>query len=517
MIRRRERVRDRAPRWEIAAEILAVPEYEQRLNAVIERVRELIDAPNAYLYLPDPGARHLHLERMTGPPPVPPETTSTEPVSRPQERQEGGAAWSVPAPPLELALGEQELEDHLVHTVVGALHSIALRDRAGALVGVVQTGPAGGPLRGEVSIALESIRAPLAFALERARTEEALRARLAEATAGLEAHRRLASSAVDLDRFTGLLLDMALKSTRTEAGFVAIQSRAGGALEVRVQAGMPEGFAEQIDLSLEGGLFDWTPAADGGALVLADFEAAERLGITSLLAVPLIEGSEPLGIFALVNFGDGGTFDENSLEMSAAFADQIRLMLHNERVFRDFAGRYLETVKGIARALDARRAATHGHHERVSELAASLARALDCGEDDVRALATAGLIHDVGLAAFAGIEGTFDVDIEHPTLGASLVEHLPLHPQLAPAVATHHEWYDGWGFPRGLAGESIPLAGRILAVAEFVAEMTTESPVRAAWPADRVTAEILHRRGTQFDPRVADAAVELLARAPLGS
>ena len=124
---------------------------------------------------------------------------------------------------------------------------------------------------------------------------------------------------------------------------------------------------------------------------------------------------------------------------------------------------------------------------------------------------TASMIHDVGLAGTGDVEGATDSDIEHPTVGATLVEHLPVHPQLTGAVATHHEWYDGWGFPGGLRGEQIPLGGRILAVAEFVAEMSTDSPIRPAWTADRLVAEIKQRRGTQFDPAVADVAVALLS------
>src|SRR5207244_4181551 len=150
-------------------------------------------------------------------------------------------------------------------------------------------------------------------------------------------------SALDLRRYLGLLLELAVRATRTEAGFVAI---VGAERRIRVEAefDLPEGFAAAVDLDPISGLLDWSAAFEEGALFLRDLDAAARLGIRSLLAVPLLEAGEPLGILALVNFGEAGTFDEGSLELLATFAEQIRQMLHNDRLFQDFSARFLETV-----------------------------------------------------------------------------------------------------------------------------------------------------------------------------
>ena len=77
-------------------------------------------------------------------------------------------------------------------------------------------------------------------------------------------------------------------------------------------------------------------------------------------------------------------------------------------------------------------------------------------------------------------------------------------------MAAHHEWYDGWGFPNSLRGEEIPRPARVLAAAEFIAEMAAGDPVREPWDAARIAAELRQRRGSQFDPFVADAALSLL-------
>jgi putative nucleotidyltransferase with HDIG domain len=502
--------------WQQLASTILEPErFADRLEAALRVVSEATGTPDAYLYLTEPSGRRLHLAQTR----ARPAADATRAPAGPLPRQlEGGVEWSAPTVPLELVRSDELERERIVVTPVGALHSRPLREPDGRLLGLVQSGPAGRRgLRRGARRRLDAVAAPLGFLLARARREETLRQQLAAAEVSLQASRRLAGAAVDLDRFVGLLLDLARTSTGAHAGFVAIVEQPGEPPRVRVAAEMAPGFAEQVDLSPAGGLFDWslaTAGEEGGALVLADVEAALRLGLRAPVAVPLIEGGEPLGIFAL-DFGHDGAFAEGALELLETFARQVTLMLDNARLFSAFSDRYLDTVKGLAVALDARRPHTHGHHERVAAIAVALVRELGGDEEQVHALREAALVHDVGLAGASGIEGGADADLEHPTLGASLIEHLPLAPAVAGAVATHHEWFDGWGFPRGLQGEQIPRAGRILALAEFLVEMGTGDATRAPWPAQRLAEDVAQRRGSQFDPEIADAALRLAARGAL--
>jgi putative nucleotidyltransferase with HDIG domain len=500
-----------------AAELLAMlgrtEGYRDRLDGALGAVGDLAERPDCYLYVLEPGGLRFHLEHTKARPAADPSRRAPGPMER---IAEGGAEWSLPTPPFELTRSEADELPRVVATPVGPLWSMPVVGIDGEMAGLIQVGPVqGDSVPRQFAAAYGELAPALGSVVAIARHEEEMRLRLTSATAQLEAGRRLAGSALDVERLVTLLLELALASTRTEAGFVAIQDAASGELQLRASSGMPEGFAEGLDLSPGTGLLDWS-ASDGGALFLRDLEAAERLGISSLLAVPLVEDSEALGVFALVNFGGGDTFTGQSLELLGAFADQIRLMLHNARLFGSFAERYMGTVQGLAQALDSRRSETTGHHEAVSSCAVALAQELGFEPSQVDAIRTAGLIHDVGLAGSA--EGRWEADVEHPTVGASLVAHLPLDPSVSDAVATHHEWFDGWGFPNGLVGEAISPAGRVMAVAEFLVEMATEETVRPALSPERLAEELTQRRGSQFEPRVADAAQRLLERQelPLG-
>lgn len=490
--------------------LTATAEYRARLDEALEVVKEITGRPDVYLYVAEPGGRRFHLEHTHARPAADPTRAAPGPL---QTNLEGGAEWSVPTPPFEIARIEDDTGPRVVTSPVGQLYSLPVMagdpENPGELLGLIRVGPVPDEEVPRAIIrAYDAIASPLAVVVGQSRREEELRQRLASATAQVEASRKLAGSAVDVHRLVALLLEMAIAATRTEAGFVAVRSEQGQ-LVVRAATGMPEGFAETVDLTPETGLFDWS-AAEGGALFLSDLEAAERLGVRSILAVPLMEEGAPLGVFALVTFAEGADFDEHDLLLLEAFSEQIRLMLYNAQLFGSFTERYLTTVEGLAHALDARRPDTIGHHHAVSAVAEAIAREAGIDDAEAEAVRIAGLIHDVGLAGSA--EGSWESDVEHPTVGASLVAHLPLHPGVSGAVATHHEWFDGWGFPAGLSGDEIPPTGRALAVAEFLVELTSPDPVRPGWPTDKLAVELAQRSGSQFDPVVADAAARLLAQ-----
>jgi putative nucleotidyltransferase with HDIG domain len=189
-------------------------------------------------------------------------------------------------------------------------------------------------------------------------------------------------------------------------------------------------------------------------------------------------------------------------------------MLGRARSLESFAATFVATLAGLSTVLDRRRPYTVGHHAAVTSIALEVGSAVGLSGDDLEVLRMAASIHDVGMAAAGhGVREALTSDTEHPTIGAALVSALPVPPAVATTIGSHHEWWDGWGFPNGSSGADIPLPGRVLALAEFVAEMAAPDPVRAAWPAERIAEELLRRRGSQFDPAVVDAALPLTARA----
>jgi PAS domain S-box-containing protein len=182
----------------------------------------------------------------------------------------------------------------------------------------------------------------------------------------------------------------------------------------------------------------------------------------------------------------------------------------------DLARSRAETLQRLARAAEYRDDDTARHTERVGAMAARLARSLSLPDHLVTLIGQAAPLHDVGKIAIPdqillkpGMLTAEELDVmkQHTTIGARLLagsssEILQLGEQIA---LTHHERWDGNGYPAGLAGDQIPIAGRIVAVVDSFDAMTHDRPYRKASPTEAALSEIARCSATQFDPRVVEA------------
>ncbi len=182
----------------------------------------------------------------------------------------------------------------------------------------------------------------------------------------------------------------------------------------------------------------------------------------------------------------------------------------------------LEILERLAQAAEYRDDDTGQHTQRVGQMAALLAEALGMSARDVQLIRQAAPLHDVGKI---GISDTillkrgkltsdeFAIMQTHAVIGAAILAR-SRHPLLEVAeeiARTHHERWDGSGYPARLENEAIPLAGRIVAVADVFDALTHARSYKPAWPVAEAIAEIVRQRGRQFDPTVVDAFVHLMA------
>jgi putative nucleotidyltransferase with HDIG domain len=175
-----------------------------------------------------------------------------------------------------------------------------------------------------------------------------------------------------------------------------------------------------------------------------------------------------------------------------------------------------ETLNILALAAEYRDDATSEHTERVGEIAATIAGELGLEHDRIRHLRDAARLHDIGKIAIPdhillnkGMLSPEEAEImrTHVEVGARLLRRSssPVLQMAAVIAATHHEWWDGSGYPMGLAGERIPLVGRVVAVADVFDALTHDRPYKAAWPAEQAIARIRRGSDTHFDPLIVDA------------
>lgn len=186
---------------------------------------------------------------------------------------------------------------------------------------------------------------------------------------------------------------------------------------------------------------------------------------------------------------------------------------------------FLETIRAMAFVVEAKDAYTGQHLERCRVYGTVLLNELGITGEYPDA-EYGFLLHDSGKVgipeAILGKPGPLTaaewrVMRTHPLIGYQMLAGIPFLANAAEIVRSHHEMWDGSGYPEGLAHEQIPLPARVFSVVDAYDAMTTNRPYRAALPADHASAEIARMGGTQFDPDVARAFVELIPRLPATS
>jgi putative nucleotidyltransferase with HDIG domain len=176
-----------------------------------------------------------------------------------------------------------------------------------------------------------------------------------------------------------------------------------------------------------------------------------------------------------------------------------------------------ELLELMVKAIEARDPYTSGHSRRVAESAVVIAKALSLGAREVERIRIAALLHDIGkihedFAPILRKDGPLSkeewaVMKTHSDKGADLISTLSDLQDLVTPVRHHHENWDGTGYPAGIAGESIPLASRIITFADTIDALTTDRPYRPARTEDQVRAELVRCRGSQFDPSICDVVL----------
>lgn len=190
-----------------------------------------------------------------------------------------------------------------------------------------------------------------------------------------------------------------------------------------------------------------------------------------------------------------------------------------QRAARELAHAYDATLEGWARALELRDSETEGHSRRVAALTDQLALALGVPEDERVHIHRGALLHDIGkMAVPDGIllkpgslnEEEWKILRQHPAHAVELLEPIAyLKPALA-IPAYHHERWDGTGYPHGLAGEAIPLAARIFAVADVWDALAHARPYRRAWSVTEVTRHLESLAGSHLDPHIVEVFLALI-------
>ncbi len=213
------------------------------------------------------------------------------------------------------------------------------------------------------------------------------------------------------------------------------------------------------------------------------------------------------------------TADSTTTEVRllASAINRAARAVHDANAHLDSA--YLEFIETMAQALDARDRYTAGHSDRVSGYSVAIARVIECPPDQIEILRIGARLHDIGkIGVPDGVlqkpgrltDEEFELIKQHPAIGKRILENVSRFRDYLPIIELHHENFDGSGYPHGLRGEQTPLLARIVHVADAYDAMTSDRAYRSRLAEPRVRDILRQCAGTQFDPTLVAALLQVL-------
>lgn len=238
-------------------------------------------------------------------------------------------------------------------------------------------------------------------------------------------------------------------------------------------------------------------------------------GARTLCLSPLIGVNEYIGLLVLGETGSNhkNPFDTSNIRLVKAISDHATSAIQRAMLHEQLEENFLQTVVSLANAIDARDAYTGDHSQRMGDLATRVSQAMKLSEKAVESVYWAAVLHDIGKIGvpdeILNKPGPLTAKEwtsmkEHPLIGAEIVAPVKHLAPVAPIILSHHERYDGSGYPHGLKRNEIPLGSRIVAVVDAYVAIRDKRVYSESHTHDEAIEEIKRCSGTQFDPEVVD-------------
>ena len=340
------------------------------------------------------------------------------------------------------------------------------------------------------------------------------------------------ASSLDMRLTLNILLTHTLSQLGVDATDVLLLHSDSNLLEVAAERGfrtrLPEGFS--LADSLAG-----HAVMEHRTITALDIETAglnpqlEKLwkneGFSSYCCVPLIVKGEAKGVLEVYGRATFTT-DPEWLDFLETLAGQAAIAIENTQLFENLQRAntelnlaYNATIEGWSRAMDMRDQETEGHTQRVADLTMTIAKAMGIKDKELLHIRRGALLHDIGKMGIPDYillkpdkltNEEWAIMRTHPQLARDMLMPIAYLHEALDIPYSHHERWDGTGYPQGLKGQHIPMSARLFAIVDVWDALTSNRPYRKKWTKKKALAYIHEQCGKRFDPRVVDAFLKII-------
>ena len=249
--------------------------------------------------------------------------------------------------------------------------------------------------------------------------------------------------------------------------------------------------------------------------ILTDFQP------NSFIVCPLIAENETIGILGADRRSGEKQLTSTDTEFLSIFANNIATLFQRTRLDEEVKSSYASSVRALVQAIEEKDTYTRGHSVRVADWVEKVARQLGLAEEEIEYLKYGSILHDVGKIGIPEsivkspkrlTEAEYKIIQKHPLKGVEILQPISFMRDHMHLIRSHHERWDGKGYPDGLAGPAIPIGAQIVAVADAFDAMTSSRPYRKGMPPKHAAKEIRKGIGTQFSREVAEAFLTVFER-----
>ena len=329
-----------------------------------------------------------------------------------------------------------------------------------------------------------------------------------------------ATSTLDLNQVLQQVLAGAAKASSAQIGCLALDD--SGTLVLKGGFGTDSTTAEKLALGVGGDICRDVMASGKPFMEAMEQDTVNEspLNPRAVLCVPITLRGTPTGVLFLANYQVGSAFTPDHCNLVTELAAQAAVAIDNARLFKDREEVILSSLEALANAVDARDPYTAGHSQRVTLYALTIARQMKYSPNDQAAwvkLDRGGRLHDIGkigtpdaILQKAGklTDEEFAKMKEHPVEGFNILSGLKMLTDELVIVRSHHERYDGKGYPDRKKGDDLPMFAWIVSAADAIDAMTSDRPYRKASSMELAVEQVRAGAGTHFHPDVAEAVLD---------